>query len=170
MTGQIDPGRVDLDQFRRDVAAAPQEDDLTPEQDAILRRIDAELMGPWKDGKPSGWGTLIGPRTVVAMLVDLHDALLAAQPSRYPGSKVRVSAVDAIRDNNGLIFQLPALISVAGKTDPAAVVSALRPVLAEVVGPVVAESVRAALGADNQDQADAIVTELAQRLAEKDAA
>ncbi|MGI8308810.1 hypothetical protein [Saccharopolyspora hattusasensis] len=60
-----------------------------------------------EDGKPSGWGTLTGPRTVVAMLVDLHDALLAAQPSRYPGSKVRVSSVDAIRNNNGLIFRLP---------------------------------------------------------------
>ncbi|MGI8308809.1 hypothetical protein [Saccharopolyspora hattusasensis] len=42
--------------------------------------------------------------------------------------------------------------------------------LADVVGPVMAESVRAALGADNQDQAEAIVTELAQRLAGKDAA
>ncbi|QIZ34976.1 hypothetical protein [Saccharopolyspora sp. ASAGF58] len=127
-------------------------------------------MGPWKDGKPSAWGTLTGPRTVVAMLVDLHDALLAAQPSRYPGKQG--SGVCGRRDPRQQRFDLPTspLIAAAGKTDRAAVVSALRPVLADVVGPVMAESVRAALGADNQDQADAIVTELAQRLAGKDAA
>ncbi|MEV0057981.1 hypothetical protein AB0H34_46770 [Saccharopolyspora shandongensis] len=127
---------------------------MPPEQDAILRRIDNELMGPWKDGKPSGWPTAIGPRTVVAMLVDLHNALLAPQNSRYPGSKVKVSAVDAIRDNNGLLFQLPAMVNAAGQADPGAVAAALRPALAEVVGPVVAESVHAALGAGNQDQAN----------------
>jgi N-acetylmuramoyl-L-alanine amidase-like protein len=170
VTGKIDPGHVDLDQFRRDVAAAPQEDDLTPEQDAILRRIDNELFGPRVDGKPSGWGTALGPRTVVAMLVELHNALLSAQPSRYPGSKVKVSAVDAIRDNNGLIYQLPAMINAAGQADPAKVAAALRPVLADVVGPVVAESVRAALGADNQAQADAIVDQIAQRLTRQEAA
>ncbi len=104
------------------------------------------------------------------MLVDLHNALLSEQPSRYPGSKVKVSAVNAIRDNNGLIYQLPAMIAAAGQADPAKVAAALRPVLADVVDPVVAESVRAALGEDNTAQADAIVTELAQRLAGKDAA
>ncbi|MER7009883.1 N-acetylmuramoyl-L-alanine amidase [Saccharopolyspora sp. NPDC000359] len=171
VTGKIDPGHVDLDQFRRDVAAAHlQEDDLTPEQDAILRRIDAELMGPWNDGKPSGWGTAIGPRTVVAMLVDLHNALLAPQTSRVPGSTVKVSAVDAIRNIDGVIYQLPAMIQAAGQADPAAVADALRPVLADIVGPVVAEAVHAALGEDNTDQAEAIVTELAQRLAGQEAA
>ncbi|MER5388384.1 N-acetylmuramoyl-L-alanine amidase [Saccharopolyspora sp. NPDC002686] len=172
VTGKIDPGRVDLDKFRRDVAAAsPQEDDLTPEESAILRRIETELLGPRGDrGQIQGWGTAIGPRTVVAMLVDLHNALLGEQLSTYPNSKIKLSAVRAIRDNNGLLFQLPAMINAAGQSDPAKVAAALRPMLAEVVGPVVAESVRAALGADNQAQADAIVTELAQRLAGKDAA
>ncbi|MGW5645074.1 peptidoglycan recognition protein family protein [Saccharopolyspora sp. NPDC003752] len=171
VTGKIDPGRVDLDQFRRDVAAAnSQEDDLTPEQDAILRRIDNELLGPWKNGRPSGWDTAVGPRTVVAMLVDLHNALLAPQTSRVPGSKVQVSAIDAVRNIDGVVYQLPPLINAAGQSDPAAVAAALRPVLAEVVGPVVAESVRVALGADNADQAEAIVTELAQRLAGREAA
>ncbi|MEV6226834.1 N-acetylmuramoyl-L-alanine amidase [Saccharopolyspora shandongensis] len=175
VTGKIDPGRVDLDQFRRDVAAAnPQEDsDLTPEQAAQLSRIENELLGPRGDrGQIQGWGTATGPRTVVAMLVDLHNALLAPQLSRYPdpNSKIKLSAVDAIRDNNGVIYQLPAMISAAGQADPAKVAAALRPMLAEVVGPVVAESVRAALGDDNENQADAIVTELAQRLAGREAA
>ncbi|WP_190824704.1 hypothetical protein [Saccharopolyspora pogona] len=99
------------------------------------------------------------------MLVDLVNALLGEQLSTYPNSKIKLSAVRAIRDNNGLLFQLPAMINAAGQADPAKVAAALRPVLADVVGPVVAESVRAALGEDNQAQADAIVTELAQRLA-----
>ncbi|MGI8308799.1 hypothetical protein [Saccharopolyspora hattusasensis] len=62
------------------------------------------------------------------------------------------------------------MINAAGQADPAKVVSSLRPVLADVVGPVVAEPVRAALGEDNAEQAEAIVTELGQRLAGKDAA
>ncbi|WP_190824693.1 glycoside hydrolase family 25 protein [Saccharopolyspora pogona] len=146
--------------------SAQEEDDLTPEQDERLKRIEKELVGSWDaNGVPKGWGTDIGPRTVVAMLVDLVNALLGEQLSTYPNSKIKLSAVRAIRDNNGLLFQLPAMINAAGQADPAKVAAALRPVLADVVGPVVAESVRAALGEDNQAQADAIVTELAQRLA-----
>ncbi|SDZ51054.1 N-acetylmuramoyl-L-alanine amidase [Saccharopolyspora shandongensis] len=167
VTGKIDPGHVDLDQFRRDVAAANhQEDDLTPEQAAQLSRIENELLGPRGDrGQIQGWGTDNGPRTVVAMLVDIYNGLLSEQPSRYPGSKVKVSAVNAIRDNNGLVYQLPAMINAAGQSDPAKVAAALRPVLAEVVGPVVRESVKAALGEDNAAQADAIVDQIADRLA-----
>lgn len=140
--------------------------DLTPEQDTLLRNIHHELLGSGGvPGRVDGWPTAVGKRTVVAMLVELTNALLGEQLSTYPGSKVKLSAVKAIRDDNGLLWQLPAMISAAGHTDPNEVAAALRPVITEAIGPIVEASVRDALGADNADQADAIVTALAARLA-----
>jgi len=179
VTGKWDPGHVDMDGFRRDVAAAmnapapaPMEDDLTPEESAILRRIENELLGPrGEGGRIQGWGTEIGPRTMVAMLVELTNALLAPKPSRVPGAeKILAPWSDIDRDTNAVVFQLPALINAVGKTDPAAVAEALRPVIAEAAGPVIREAVADALGDDNEGQADAIVTALAARLAGQEAA
>jgi hypothetical protein len=80
VTGKIDPGHVDLDRFRAELATN-QEEDMTPEQDAILRRLENELLGPrGPRGEIVGWGTALGPRTLVAMLVDLVNGLLAQQP------------------------------------------------------------------------------------------
>ncbi|MEV0698224.1 hypothetical protein AB0I53_09930 [Saccharopolyspora sp. NPDC050389] len=151
---------------------AQEVDDLTPEQAAQLTRIETELLGPrGENGRIHGWGTEIGARTVVAMLVDLYNAVIAPKPSRVPGAEqIMVPLADAVRDNNAVIYQLPAMINAAGGTDPAAVAAAMRPVLVEVVGPVIREAVTAALGDDNEHQADAIVTELAQRLAGRETA
>ncbi|MCX2731551.1 N-acetylmuramoyl-L-alanine amidase [Saccharopolyspora sp. NFXS83] len=81
VTGKIDPGHVDLDRFRAELATNEQENaDMTPEQDAILRRIENELLGPrGPEGQIAGWNTALGPRTPVAMLVDLVNGLLATQ-------------------------------------------------------------------------------------------
>jgi hypothetical protein len=174
VTGKIDPGRVDLDQFRRDVAAAdPQEvDDLTPEQAAQLTRIENELLGPLgPQGEIQGWRTTLGPRTVVAMLVEMFNTWQSAR--RPPGVDHDVWPIDALFDANAAVFRAEdSLVGIRAvlAQDPKAIADALRPVLAEVVGPVVQESVTAALGADNKAQADAIVTELARRLAGRETA
>lgn len=181
-----DPAGIDMRAFRKQVdhylhnpheirrghgsapPAAPEEDeDMTPEQDAMLRRIEHELLGPRGDeGQITGWGTDVGPRTVVAMLVELTNALVAPEPSRVPGAEhIMVPAHDAIRDTNGVVYTLPALINAAGKADPADIAEALRPMLSEVVGPVVAGAVSDAVGGDNAEQAEAIVSALAARLA-----
>lgn len=184
ITGKWDPGyapgkTIDMNAFRAGIwpalnhgapAAAPApkpapEDDLTPEQDALLRNVHNELLGSnGVAGRTDGWGTLLGKRTVVAMMVELYNALLAEQPSTYPGSKVKLSTVKAIRDDNGLLWQLPSMISAVGQSDPDAVAAALRPVITEVAGPVISAAVRDALGADNEAQADEIVDRIANRL------
>ncbi|MCI2421465.1 N-acetylmuramoyl-L-alanine amidase [Saccharopolyspora sp. K220] len=82
VTGKIDPGHVDMDQFRAELGKKEQEDDMTPEQDAILRRLEHELLGPrGPQGEIQGWQTEVGPRTIVAMLVDLVNGLVANQQS-----------------------------------------------------------------------------------------
>ena len=145
--------------------AAPVEngdDDLTPEQDAMLRRIENELLGPrGSRGEITGWGTEVGPRTVVAMLVELTNALLAPRPSRVAGSEVQLSAVEAIRNTDAAAF---VAAYQSGTVDAQAVADALRPVLGESIGAVVRDAVNAALGADNESAADAVANELARRL------
>lgn len=127
-------GNVDLNESLRPLdqitgRAATGGGELTPEQDAILRSIYHELIGPrGPNGEIRGWGTIRGPRTVVAMLVDLVNELLA---------------------NRG---------------GPEEMAQALKPVLAEVVGPVVQAAVTDALGADNEATAEAIVDGIAHRL------
>ena len=90
-------------------------------------------------------------------------------PSRIPGDTNTTTVFDMIKDSTSWTNQtLGRVIALqaAGTTDPTAVAEALRPVVADVIGPIVAESVTAALGSDNQAQADAIVDEIARRLAE----
>jgi hypothetical protein len=104
---KIDPGHVQLDRFRADVAAvmtgnelsteqppAPrQENAMSPDQDAVLRRIENELLGPTgPQGEIVGWDTQLGPRTTVGMLVDLVNGLLGkqgqpGQPQAQPGAQ-----------------------------------------------------------------------------------
>lgn len=80
VTGKQDPGHVDLERFRAELANRDEETEMTPEQDAILRRIENELLGPrGPQGEILGWGTELGPRTIVAMLVDLVNGLLAGE-------------------------------------------------------------------------------------------
>ncbi|WP_249124596.1 peptidoglycan recognition protein family protein [Saccharopolyspora erythraea] len=98
VTGKIDPGHVDMDRFRADLsgrknhdgpgrpgqpvapAPPPPEQPVGSEQEAILRRIESELLGPrGPKGEIVGWDTDLGPRTLVAMLVELVNGLLGPQ-------------------------------------------------------------------------------------------
>ncbi|MBE9374626.1 N-acetylmuramoyl-L-alanine amidase [Saccharopolyspora sp. HNM0983] len=81
VTGKVDPGHIDLDRFRAELAGSgpggDQEQKMTPEQDGILRRLEHELLGPrGPNGEIQGWRTDVGPRTIVAMLVELVNAQL----------------------------------------------------------------------------------------------
>ncbi|GAA2349537.1 hypothetical protein GCM10009854_28920 [Saccharopolyspora halophila] len=79
VTGKIDPGHVDMDRFRADLVGKDREDEMTPEQDAVLRRLEHELLGPrGPNGEIRGWQTEVGPRTIVAMLVDLVNKVVPA--------------------------------------------------------------------------------------------
>jgi hypothetical protein len=95
VTGKIDPGHVDLDRFRAELANEKQEDQMTPEQDAILRRLELELLGPrGPKGEIQGWQTEVGPRTIVAMLVDLVNKMVANQQNPA-GPGVNAEAIKA---------------------------------------------------------------------------
>lgn len=88
-------------------------------------------------------------------------------PSRIPGDTNRTNIYDMVKDSTAWtneILGLVARLSVASGTDPAAVAQALRPALAEIVGPVVKEAVTEALGADHDATAQAIVDSIAARL------
>lgn len=105
-------------------------------------------------------------------LAQLHGTFLnpGSEPSRIPGDRNRTNLRDAIMDNTSWTNQtLGRVIALqaAGQMDPNKVADALRPVVADVVGPVIRDSVTAALGADNQSQADAVVDQISQRLAER---
>lgn len=138
------------------------EADMTPEQDAMLRRIEHELLGPrGPEGQIAGWGTVLGPRTAVAMLVDLHTSLHEPRPSRVPGGEeTLVPLTDAVRDTNGVVYQLPvrtaAQLGAAGGVDPAKVDGTLRP--------VISDAVTEALG-ENNPQHEAVVNAVTARLA-----
>lgn len=85
VTGKIDPGHVDMDRFRADLTTEDQEDEMTPEQDAMLRRLEHELLGPrGPQGEIQGWQTAVGPRTIVAMLVDLVNSTAAGNQQANP--------------------------------------------------------------------------------------
>ncbi len=136
--------------------------DMTPEQDAMLRRIEHELLGPrGPEGQIAGWPTTWGPRTIVAMLIDLHTSMHEPRPSRVPGAEhINVPLTDAVRDTNGVVYQLPrqaaASLGADGRVDAAKVDETLRP--------LVAEAVTETLGADNP-QHGAVVDAVTARLA-----
>lgn len=97
VTGKIDPGHVDMDRFRADLVTKDQEDEMTPEQDAMLRRLEHELLGPrGPEGQIQGWQTAVGPRTIVAMLVDLVNSMAANnQPAAPQGAVQGPEAIKA---------------------------------------------------------------------------
>lgn len=108
---------------------------------------------------------------VMRKLNDLHYPAVSpgSVASRIPGDRNTTTVFDMIKDSTSWTNQTLGRViglQAAGSTDPNAVAEALRPVVADVIGPVVEESVTAALGADNQAQADAIVSEISNRLAE----
>ncbi|MER6993214.1 hypothetical protein ABT337_28870 [Saccharopolyspora hirsuta] len=63
---------------------------------------------------------------MVAKLVDLHNALLAARPSRVPGSDVQLSVIEAIRNTDAAAYRAA---YESGAVDAQTVVDALRPVV-----------------------------------------
>ncbi|MGW1678870.1 peptidoglycan recognition protein family protein [Saccharopolyspora sp. NPDC002376] len=118
VTGKIDPGHVDMDRFRADLGNKDREDQMTPNQDAILRRLEQELLGPrGPNGEIQGWHTEVGPRTVVAMLVDLVNTVVAKQ-------------------------QAPEIPGQAGAADPEAIKKAFQAMPPEQAAPLLAELVR----------------------------
>lgn len=93
-------------------------------------------------------------------------------PSRIPGDANLTTIYDMVADSTSWTNQTLGLVAglrASSGVDPKAIAEALRPVIADVVGPVIRDSVTAALGADNKDQAEAIVSQIAQRLAAGDA-
>lgn len=109
---------------------------------------------------------------VMRKINDLHYPAVApgSVASRIPGDRNTTNVFDMIKEStswtNQTLGRVIALQAAGGNPDPQAMADALRPVVADVVGPVVEDSVTAALGADNQAQADAIVSEISHRLAE----
>lgn len=107
---------------------------------------------------------------VMRKLNDMHYPAVVpgSVPSRIPGDKNNSNVFDMIKDSaswTNQILGLVARMQAGNTTDPDEIAAALRPVIADVVGPVVQESVTAALGEDNSAQAEAIVNEIAERLA-----
>ncbi|MEU6267703.1 hypothetical protein [Saccharopolyspora shandongensis] len=94
-----DPRPWNLPSFGGAPMPPAQGDDLTPEQDAILRRIEYELLGPrGSNGQIAGWRTDIGPRTVVAMLVDVVNKVYGPQPAPVDVGAVVEGLKPAIHD------------------------------------------------------------------------
>ncbi|GAA4858577.1 peptidoglycan recognition protein family protein [Saccharopolyspora rosea] len=125
VTGKIDPGHVDMDRFRADLGTKRQEEDMTPEQDAMLRRLESELLGPrGPHGEITGWNTELGPRTLVAMVVELVNGLLAQH--KQQGAAAPQGAVP----QQGL------------KPDPDTIRAAFQALPAEQAAPLLAELVR----------------------------
>ncbi|GAA0532934.1 N-acetylmuramoyl-L-alanine amidase [Saccharopolyspora thermophila] len=97
VTGKIDPGHVDMDRFRAELAGRRGPGGMTPEQDAVLRRLEHELLGPrGPNGEIQGWRTELGPRTIVAMLVDLVNALVAKPQAPAPNADMIKAAFRAL--------------------------------------------------------------------------
>ncbi|MFR9732192.1 glycoside hydrolase family 25 protein [Saccharopolyspora sp. MS10] len=149
------------------LSSSTPEDDLTPDQAQKLNEIHYELFGPrGPQGQIVGWGTEAGNHTAIGLLVHMFNALLGPRPSRVPGAEhVLVPAVDAIRDTNGVVYQLPSMINASGAGDPAAVAEALRPVVAEAVGPAIRDSVTEVFGTADPARTEAVVQAIATRLA-----
>lgn len=66
-----------------------------------VAQLSNELFGPrGPKGEVKGWGTTNGPRTVVAMLVDLVNAAYAPIPSAVAGSTVKLSPRQALANTD----------------------------------------------------------------------
>lgn len=135
---------------------------------------DMALDTPWTDS----YGNV---QTLQSWMADLQRKVNdlwypavspGSVPSRIPGDANRTTVYDMVADSTSWTNQTLGLVAglrASSGVDPKAIADALRPVIADVVGPVIRDSVTAALGADNKDQAEAIVSQIAQRLAAGDA-
>ncbi|SDZ59035.1 N-acetylmuramoyl-L-alanine amidase [Saccharopolyspora shandongensis] len=171
VTGKIDPGHVDLDQFRRDVAAG------TSTAPGGIESMALDTV--WRDSYGNNQTvhsfmaeTQRDLNEVRDVITRLDAAVNGLQQSRIPGDKNRTTGANLWFDAGswtnqtlGHVVAIRAALANMQGVDPTKVADALRPALAEVVGPVVRESVKAALGEDSAAQADAIVDQIADRLA-----
>jgi hypothetical protein len=156
--GPAFPWAAVIDRARAIAGEVTEEDDMTPEQDARLRRIETELLGP----KPGGWDTRVGPRTVVAMLGDLVNSLLAEEPSLVAGSTAKFSAVRAIRFTDANAYNalqgITKLLASHAGIDEAKLAEALAPAvvahLRDHVGKLTADDLQAIAAAvrDEEDR------------------
>ncbi|WP_263251644.1 peptidoglycan recognition protein family protein [Saccharopolyspora rosea] len=170
VTGKIDPGHVDLDQFRRDVAASA----TAPAPGGLETMAFTDTFTDWAHNRQTveSWMNNVDRR-----IAELHAAVLGLQRSRIPGDRNTTNAANLWFDAGnwtnqalGHIVAIRAALAHQQGTDPTAVADALRPVLADVIGPVIRDAVTDALGADNDHQADAIVDRIATCLAGQGAA
>ncbi|MGW3472730.1 hypothetical protein ACWDKQ_30620 [Saccharopolyspora sp. NPDC000995] len=78
---------------------AAQEVDLLPDERAALFSIQNELVGPrGPQGQIQGWPTALGPRTIVAMLMEMFNTWQPAR--RPPGVDHDVWPIDLLADGN----------------------------------------------------------------------
>lgn len=102
--------------------------DLTPEQDAMLRQVLHELLGPrGPQGQIQGWGTENGPRTVVAMLVDIVNTLDDVRGARAEAASANARAANL----QARVAEVIQKIESGQHADGAAVKAALVEVLKE---------------------------------------
>lgn len=189
VTGKIDPGNVDLDGFRADIAkivtderkprgsggnsvkgdsaksgpgpASPEQrapEPRVPEQQSsgwgdrerdILQRIEAELLGRRdQQGEIQGWRTELGPRTVVGMLVDLVNGMLAPQPgtqqqgSQQPGRQGIPAQQGDPRQRGNAEQQAGAQQNPAVAADPESIKAAFSALAPEQAAPLLAQLVQ----------------------------
>ena len=172
---KIDPAGLDMAAERRFVAGYMTGSPAAPRPAAPPPPGGIESMGfndgyrDWagNDQTVKSWMNNLDKR-----LAELHSVVLrpGSEPSRIPGDRNRTNLRDAIMDNTSWTNQtLGRVIALqaAGQADPRQLADALRPVIADVVGPVIQDSVSAALGQDNSEQAAAIVDQISRRLGQQ---
>lgn len=98
VTGKIDPGHVDLDRFRADVAAAMR----APAGD------DMHFDDPYKDWAGHDQTVKSWMDNLDRRLAALHHVFLVpgSEPSRIPGDKNRINLRDAIMDSTAKVVEI----------------------------------------------------------------
>lgn len=184
VTDKTDPGNVDLDGFRADIAkivtderqpqgsggnsarsgsgaagpGQPGPQQRAPEQQSsgwgdrerdILQRIEAELLGRRdQQGEIQGWKTALGPRTVVGMLVDLVNGLVAPQPggqqpgAQQPGQQGIPAQQGDPRQRGNAEQQAGAQQNPAVAADPESIKAAFSALAPEQAAPLLAQLVQ----------------------------
>lgn len=139
-TSHWDPGAFPWNEFMALVDGAP----ITEEDD--MRMTDPVPVPSQAEQGTVGYA--------------LHNLLYGVDGKRRDGD-----IASALRHIQWRVDSMPALIAKQGGVSADELAEALRPVIAETVGPVIENAVADALGNDDAETAQAIVDALAQRLA-----